>query len=508
MNRSTSCVFKSVLAVLVPTTAGPAMAEVRLPAILGDHMVVQQGLPVPVWGWADAGEEVTVTLGDQKKSAQAGADGKWLVRLDALSAKAEPVEITIAGKNRIVLKDVLIGEVWICSGQSNMQWPVSASKNKDEEIAAADYPRIRLFSVPRTMSEKPLEDTKGEWTACTPRTVPDFSAVGYFFGRDLHKQLDVPVGLIHTSWGGTPAESWTSRAALEADADFKPILDRWQQARENYPAVLAKWKEEADKAQAEGKALPRRPTAPDADPHRPCVLFNAMIAPLVPVAHRGVIWYQGESNAGRAYQYRKLLPAMIKSWRDAFGREDSAFLIVSLANFTPVKDEPGESEWAELREAQAMTAAMPHNGLAITIDVGEANDIHPKDKQTVGNRLMRQALRVAYGKRTPAASGPVFDSMEIDGRTVRLKFKNARRLVAKGGELKGFAVAGEDRKFYWAKAAIEGNVVVLTCDQVPQPKAVRYAWANNPVCNLYNAAGLPAVPFRTDDWPGITVNNK
>jgi len=484
-------------------SVAPLLADVKLPAVIGDHMVLQQGVPVPIWGTADPGEEVTVSLNGQKKTATAGADGRWIVRFEPLKADDGPVEMMVAGKNRITVSDILVGEVWVCSGQSNMQWPVRLSKEAQKEMQAADYPRIRLFEVPRKVAARPQTDTQARWEACNPKTVPEFSAVGYFFGRDLHKELKVPVGLIHTSWGGTPAESWTELSVMQADPDFRPILDRWQQGVEKYTTDLSAWKEAAEKAKAESKPAPAAPGDPEANPWKPAGLYNAMITPLTPFAIRGAIWYQGESNAGRAYQYRRLLPAMIKSWRDAWG-QDFAFLVVSLANFMKTQDQPGESAWAELREAQAMTAAQPHNGLAIIIDAGDAADIHPKDKQTVGRRLMLQALEVSYGKDV-AAAGPTYDSMRADGGKVRIKFKNADGgLVAKGSVPTGFAVAGEDRKWHWAHAEIEGDSVIVWSPQVATPVAVRYAWADNPVCNLYNGADLPAAPFRTDDWPGVT----
>jgi sialate O-acetylesterase len=494
--------------ILVTLTAGPAptaWADVQLPSILGSHMVLQQGIPLPVWGLADPGEEVTVTLGSQTARAKAGADGRWLIQLQPLAAGGGPLRMTVAGKNTIELKDLLVGEVWVCSGQSNMAWRVKQALRSEEEIQAARHPRIRLFTVGSQVAQEPRFDVGGEWQICSPETVGDFSAVGYFFGRDLHAALDVPVGLINTSWGGTPAESWTTHEALAGQADFKPILERWEQGAAGYPAQLAKWQEEARKAKEEGKPAPRKPAEPTQNPNMPAGLYNGMIHPIVPLAVRGAIWYQGESNAGRAYQYRKLLPAMIESWRQAWKQDQFTFLIVSLANFRPVDSHPVESEWAELREAQSMTAALPGNGQALAIDVGDAADIHPKDKQTVGQRLSLAALALAY-KKDIEYSGPVFDGMSIKNGAVRLKFKHTGDgLVAKGGELKGFAIAGEDRKWVWAEAKIDGNTIVVKSDQVASPKAVRYGWANNPVCNLYNRAGLPAVPFRTDDWPGVTA---
>jgi sialate O-acetylesterase len=495
----------------------PVAAEVKVSPLFTDHMVLQQGMAVPVFGTADANEAVTVTVGDSKATATADASGKWLAKVGPLQAGG-PVELTIAGKgNTLTIKDVLVGEVWVCSGQSNMEWVVSNSNNFQEERNSANYPAIRMFTVKKAVTGQPVRTLEGSWAVCNPQNVGAFSAVGYFFGRELHKSLNVPVGLIHTSWGGTPAESWAERSALEADADFKPILDRWngqfaqyQQQIKQLPSTLEKWMSDSQRADAEGRPVAKAPIPDDprSNPWRPSGLYNAMIAPLLPYGIKGAIWYQGESNAGRAYQYRKLLPAMIQSWRKAWDQGDFPFYIVSLANFTPVKDQPGDSDWAELREAQTLTAnTVPNAGQSITIDIGEANDIHPRNKQEVGRRLALVALAKTYGKPV-SHSGPTYDSMKIEGDTVRLTFKNTDGgLISKGGDtLKGFAVAGEDRAWHWADAKVEGNSVLVRSSQVPKPVAVRYAWANNPVCNLYNGAGLPAVPFRTDDWKGITAD--
>jgi sialate O-acetylesterase len=356
---------------------------------------------------------------------------------------------------------------------------------------------------------KPAVMMEGTWAVCSPETVGSFSAVGYFYGRELHKSLNVPVGLIHTSWGGTPAESWTERSALEADSDLRPILERWDQQFTKYMqelpqqanAALEKWKPEAEKADAAGRTLPPLNLPdPRSNPWRPAGLYNAMITPLLPYAIKGAIWSQGESNAGRAYQYRKLLPAMIGTWRKAWGQGDFPFYIVSLANFTPVKPEPGDSDWAELREAQTMTQSLPKTGQAVIIDIGDGPDIHPKNKQDVGRRLARQALKKDYDVNV-VESGPTFDTMSIEGDTVRVRFKNlGGGLVSHESKLTGFAVAGEDKKFVWADAKIEGDAVVLKSLAVGKPVAVRYGWANNPEVNLYNKEGLPASPFRTDDW--------
>jgi sialate O-acetylesterase len=506
-----------IILILLFAGAGAAFADIRLPAVIGDNMVLQQGGKVAIWGWADPNEEVMVGVSwhSMKWAVTADKDGKWSFKMNPPKSGG-PYEMTLTGKNSITIKNILVGEVWVCSGQSNMQWTVSNSANAEQEIAEADYPKIRLFYVKRTVADEPLSDCEGNWVECSPETVPGFSAVAYFFGRFLHKELGVPVGLIHTSWGGTPAEAWTRREVLEADADFAPILKRYADAVANYPNAmeehkqkLAEWKEAAEKAKAEGKNPPRRPRAPfgPGHPHTPSGLYNAMIAPLIPYGIAGAIWYQGESNAGRAYQYRTLFPAMIKNWRDDWGVGKFPFLFVQLANFMETKPEPDDSAWAELREAQLMTLALPNTGMAVIIDIGEADDIHPKNKQDVGKRLALWALADTYGKKL-VKSGPIYTSMKVDGNSIVLSFDHVGGgLVAKDGEeLKGFAIAGKDRKFVWADAKIEGDTVVVSSDEVSEPAAVRYAWADNPVCNLYNAEGLPASPFRTDDWPGETVD--
>lgn len=499
----------------------PLRADVKLPAIISDNMVLQRDQPIPLWGWADAGEQVTLTWGEAQVTAAANNEGRWTAQLPPRPAGG-PFELTIAGKNTITLRNVLVGEVWVASGQSNMEWPVQWSLNADQEIAAANYPQIRLFSVKHTVANQPRPDTEGAWVECTPQTIPGFSATAYFFGRELHQALGVPVGLIKTAWGGTPAESWTSRSSLEAYPDLKVLVERWDalclQALEDHAGALdqyfqqiAKW---VQNSQASGllTPMPPAPSLPGVlqNPWRASGLYNGMIAPLIPYAIRGAIWYQGESNANRAYQYRTLFPAMIQDWRLHWGQGDFPFLFVQLANFTAPPAEPGESEWAELREAQSMALALPHTGMAVAIDVGEANDIHPKNKQEVGHRLALAARAVAYGQDV-VYSGPLYQSMAVEGSSIRLWFRHlGGGLATQGGEpLKGFAIAGEDKKFVWAEARIEGETVVVHSDQVPKPVAVRYAWANNPEgCNLCNRAGLPASPFRTDDWPGVTINNR
>jgi len=505
--------------VLLLVNAVAVFADIKLPAVISDNMVLQRGKKAPIWGWAEPGEKVRVKGSWQLfgTSTKAKDNGKWMVKIQPPKAGG-PYEIVLKGNNTITLKNILVGEVWICSGQSNMQWSVRQSNNAEQEIAGADYPKVRLFTVKRKVADEPQTDCVGNWTMCSPETVPGFSAVGYFFGRELHKELNVPIGLIHTSWGGTPAEAWTRRGALESEPDCVPILERFDEAMAKYPEAkkkydedIGKWKEAAEKAKAEGKNPPRRPGPPfgPGNPHSPAGLYNAMIAPLIPYGIQGAIWYQGESNAGRAYQYRQLFPAMITNWRKDWGQGDFPFLFVQLANFMAVEPEPVDSAWAELREAQLMTLALPNTGMAVIIDIGEADDIHPKNKQDVGKRLALWALAKTYGKNL-VHSGPIYKSMRTEGNKIILDFEHVGGgLAARGGEpLKGFAVAGAERKFVWADAKIDGNTVIISSNEVSVPVAVRYGWANNPVCNLYNKEGLPASPFRTDDWPGITVDKK
>lgn len=502
---------------LITAVAG---AEVSLHPLFSDHMVLQQGERIPVWGKAAPGEEVTVTIGPRKDDDRADENGNWMVRLRRLEAGG-PYEMTVTGEsNTVTVSDVLVGEVWVASGQSNMQWTVGNSMNAEEEIANANYPEMRLFYVPRKTADTPQETVEAQWQRTTPETIPDFSAVAYFFGRELHQQLGVPVGMIHTSWGGTPSEAWTSREKLEETPEAKPILDRWENIVAKYPETLEaynktleEWKKAADQAKKDGKdapAKPRAPLSPD-HPHRPTSLYNAMIAPLVPYAIKGAIWYQGESNASRAYQYRTIFPAMIEDWREQWDQGKFPFLFVQLANFRERKEEPAESDWAELREAQVMTLDLKNTGMAVIIDIGEADNIHPKNKQDVGKRLAAWTLAKDYN-RDVVPSGPLFRSARFRNGKATIKFDyDDGGLMAKGSELKGFAIAGPDRKFVWANAEITGRKnkkVQVWSDKVPEPVAVRYGWADNPECTLYNEAGLPASPFRTDDWPGITINNK
>jgi sialate O-acetylesterase len=481
-------------------------------------MVLQQGKAVPIWGWAGANETVTVTgsWGPDKWKTTADKDGKWMVKIDTVGKWGGPYEMTVSNGNPVTVKNILIGEVWVCSGQSNMEFTVKQAKNSAQEIAEANnYPQIRQFLVGRKVIYTPMYNCNGKWQVCSSQTAGNFTAVGYFFGRELTNQLNnAPIGLINASWGGTPVESWMSREYLEKDPNFKPILTRFDKTAADINNIKAKYKEDiqkynedARKLKAEGKALPPRPEEPigPGHPYSPTGLYNGMIMPIVPYGIRGAIWYQGESNTGRAEQYRTLFPAMIQNWRDIWGEGNFPFFFVQLANFMQPKPEPGESEWAELREAQLMTLLKKNTGMAVIIDIGEANDIHPKNKQDVGKRLALWTLAKIYGIKDIVYMGPIYVLMEIRGDKVILHFSHTGSgLMAKGDTVKGFAIAGEDKKFVWADAMIEGNTVVVSSDKVTAPVAVRYGWADNPECNLYNKEGLPATPFKTDNWPGVT----
>jgi sialate O-acetylesterase len=520
-NRTVSCRLVVLTACVIAALATTnSLANIRLPAVIGDNMVLQAGDRARLWGWADPNEEIEVAISwrDFTWGVQADDKGHWEFQVMAPNVGG-PYQITLKGKNTVTIKNILAGQVWVGSGQSNMQMSVRSSANAEQEIAAAKYPKIRLFTVERRVAETPQDDCKGQWVECSPETVGDFSAAGYFFGRELHNQLKQPIGLIHTSWGGTPAESWTSQARLEENPNFEPILTRYKQAVAEYPQAmvkykeaLAQWDEAAAKAKAEGKPAPGgRPNPPMGPGHyqSPMGLYNGMIAPLLGYTIAGAIWYQGEGNAGRAYQYRELFPTMIKCWWDDWGQGDFPFLFVQLANFMDVKEQPGDSAWAELREAQLMTLDMPNTGMAVAIDIGDAKDIHPKNKQDVGKRLALWALANKYGVDV-VYSGPLYESMDKSGGKIVLHFRDCGGgLVAQGGgPLKGFAIAGEDHKFVWADATIKDDTVIVSSKEIAEPMAVRYAWADNPVCNLFNKAGLPASPFRTDNWAGMTVNNK
>ena len=508
------CTYLACSLLAIAALSSTARADIRLPAVVGDHMVLQRDLPLPIWGWADPGEDVTVTLGDAKAKATADADGKWRVTLPAMKA-GKALEMTLVGKNTIKLSDILMGEVWLGSGQSNMQWSVQVSDNSAEEISAANYPEIRLFSVPLVPSGKPAADVNAKWIACTPETVKAFSAVLYFFGRELHKDLQVPVGLINTSWGGTRIEPWTPPAGFASQNELKSDLE-WINARNaDYQKALdtslteyRAWVATADKAKAAGQEIPDPPAAPAHPLNSNGVstgLYNGMIHPLVPFAIRGAIWYQGEANVGQGMQYTTRMKALIQGWRTVWGQGDFPFLFVQLAPFQ-YGGEP--TRLPELWEAQTATLAFPNTGMAVTTDlVPNLKDIHPPNKQDVGKRLALWALATTYGKSDMVHSGPIFDSSAVESKQVRIKFKHANGgLAARDAKpLSWFSIAGADKKFVPAEAVIDGESVVVSSPSVGSPVAVRFGWHQLAQPNLTNKAGLPASPFRTDAWSDATA---
>ena len=512
----------AVWCILAGFVYGSSSADVRLPSVIGSNMVLQRDTPPPIWGWASPGERVTIEMGAQKFSAMAGRDSTWSVTLDPMPAGG-PFELVIRGRNALRLANVMVGEVWVCSGQSNMEMRLCHVNSAAVEVADALHRDIRLFQVTNDLSPEPQKDCEGRWEVCRPSTAYLFSAAAYFFGRELERELGVPVGLIHSSWGGTTAETWMRTDALSSDPALKHILDRWNPLlRSRSPELLAyhritrEWEEDVHHVLYAGKPMlpqyaepPELPVQVTFAPSVPSWVFNAMIAPLIPFAIRGVIWYQGESNAGRAYQYRTLFPALIRDWRNAWKRGDFPFLFVQLANFGRSAPEPGESAWAELREAQLMALSLPNTGMAVAIDLGDSADVHPRNKREVGRRLALAALGVAYG-RDIEYSGPIYRSMTVRDRKVHICFYHAAGGLATGdgSPPKGFAIAGADGVFLWARVSIEGDEVIVVNPSVLEPVMVRYGWADNPACTLTNREGLPASPFRTDCLSGVTAGRE
>jgi sialate O-acetylesterase len=472
---------------LLLLAAVPAAADVTVGSPFSDNMVLQQGMPVPVWGGAEAGEKVTVTFGKQSHEAVADDKGAWRVTLAPLTASAEPATLTIKGKNALELKNVLVGEVWLCSGQSNMEWPLTASENGKAVAQQADHGQIRLFNVPKhILSDTPKPRCPGSWTACSPKTAGGFSAVGYYFGRRLHEALKVPVGLVGANWGGTKIEPWMPPEGFAAVPELKDF-----------------------------KMPPggRRGT-----PRAPSSIYNGMVHPLAPFALRGVIWYQGESNAGDGDQvalYRNKKQGLVRGWRKVFNNDDLAFYWVQLANFKGGSGKPaGGDPWALIQEQQLKALDIPHTGMAVIIDIGNEKDIHPRNKKDVGDRLSRWALHQAYGKKEIVPSGPLYRECTVEAGKVRVRFDHVGGGLmvgakagaepvqeVKDGVLKQFAIAGADKAWHWAEAVIDGDSVVVSSPEVATPVAVRYAFSATPTgANLYNREGLPASPFRTDDW--------
>jgi sialate O-acetylesterase len=482
--------------------AASAQAEVKLHALFTDGAVLQREMPVPIWGTAGDGEKVTVSIAGQTATTTA-KDGRWEVKLKPLKAGG-PHTLTVEGTNKLEVKDVLVGEVWLCSGQSNMAFLLSRAHNAAEAVPASANPKIRLFKVPGNPQDEPQRDLKAKWEPCNPQTAPGFSAVGYFFGRDLQKALDVPIGLIGSSVGGTPAQAWTSKPVLESLPAGKVHLDAQAEAMKAKDAAEAKhkaaveaWKKKVAEARAAKQPAPRSPRPPAfLGSKRPACLYNGMIAPLVPYAMRGAIWYQGEANSSDPANYRELLPAMIKNWRADFN-PNLVFLLVQLAPY----DRPAPEAWAFFRDAQRQIALnTPKTGMASIPDAGDPTDIHPTKKEPAGQRLALAAQAIAYDKDI-TWSGPAYKSAVFAKGKATLTFDQVGDgLVAKDGELTGFTIAGADQEFVPATAKIVKTKIEVSSPDVPEPKAVRYAWKNMPDGNLWNKAGLPASPFRTDNW--------
>jgi len=502
-SRATSLLWPAAALLFL---AGAASADVKPAPLFSDHMVLQSGMSVPVWGTASPGEPVAVSFNGQQQRAKAGADGKWMVRLADLKAGG-PFEMTVAGANTVTIKDVLVGEVWIGSGQSNMAFTVSKAKaryaglvNEEQVIAAANFPMIRVFMGKEATAYDPQPEVAGKWEVCSPETVPGFSAVAYLFGRNLHKELNVPVGMVVLAFGASTAEAWIPRAALAADPLLKPMVDRFDVAEKFFKENPQAPPEQAPPAPQTINARPGqvRRGDPARDQHQPTVLFNGMINGAIPYAMRGVIWYQGESIVGGdagVTLYPHVQNTLVTTWRKLWGEGDFPFYVVQLPALRNISNNP------RIRDGQAAVLSLPNTGMAVTLDIGDPNDVHPHNKEPLGDRLVRIALANVY-HRSIEYSGPVYQSMAIEGATIRLKFTHlGGGLVAKDGPLKWFQVAGADRKFLDAEARIDGDTIVVSRADTTMPQAVRYAWDNYPEgSNLYNAAGLPAAPFRTDPW--------
>jgi sialate O-acetylesterase len=486
-------------------------ASVKLPAIISNHMVLQQNAKVALWGWADAGEKVTITTSWNNKATTTSADasGKWIIYVSTIKAGG-PYNILFKASNQIKVDDVLLGEVWLASGQSNMEFFMTKTSNPSytgtinyqAEIEAANYPLIRQIDVPNKVSDVPQDDFTGHWKVCSPQTADTFSAVAYYFAKEVHTNTGFPVGIINSTWGGTPAESWTRKEVLENDKDFKVILNTYEEDLKKFPEANTAYRKaldgwRADTSKTRG-AQPRGPRGPTHN-QSPYKLYNGMITPLLNYMLKGVIWYQGESNADRAYQYRRLFPAMIKNWRSDFKNEKLPFYFVQIA--------PHRSQNAEIREAQLLTyRTVANTGIAVITDHGDSLDIHPRNKKVVGERLSLWALKNQYGKKDIIVSGPLYKSMKVVGNEVELSFDFVDGgLIAKANKpLAEFTVAGDDQKFVQATAVIKGDKIIVSANEVKKPVAVRFAWKNVPQAGLFNKAGLPASPFRTDNWRGMT----
>ena len=508
-----------IFTVLFLAALAPLSAKVTLAPLFTDHAVLQQEKPVLVWGTAAPREHVVVQFHGEMSAADADALGAWQIELPAFAATGRGAELVVKGENLLTLHDVVVGEVWLCSGQSNMEFTVDDPQspgfklqNAAAEVAAANYPLIRQFKVGKQWSAEPLTQVQGAWVRCSPATVGLFSAAGYFFARDISAHFTVPVGIINSTWGGTPVESWMSQEALKSDHSFGVVAERWQKLADAYPAAqakyeaaLASWRVRREAAKTAGQepafveqnpAPARILGAPTGDPWQPSSLYNGMISPLLPYRLRGMLWYQGEANAGtmeRALEYHKLFSAMITRWRVQFGQGDVPFYWVQLASFKP------SASWPFLREAQQQTLSLPNTGQAVAIDIGDPANIHPHNKQAVGHRLALIALNQAY-KVPIECSGPIFANANVEGSAMRVWFNFCADHLQADQPVTTCELAGSDRKFYPAAAHVEGNALVVSSPQVPAPVAVRYSWAGFAEGHLYNSAGLPAAPFRSDNW--------
>jgi sialate O-acetylesterase len=499
--------FSLLLVLACPT----AHADVTLPAVISDNMVLQRGTELPIWGWAEPGERVEIRFGNQagSYSTVADDDGRWMVQARPLES-GRPLEMTIRGNNKIEISNIMVGEVWVCSGQSNMQWSVQRADNPEREIAAADYPHIRLFTVQRNTSGQPLNDCVGTWTECSPATIAEFSAVGYFFGRHLHKKLDVPVGLVNTSWGGTRIEPWTPPVGFASVGQLEEIREEVTRADSEYSRIVADsldtieaWAANARKALAESQlppAAPAWPVHPLKSHRKPTGLYNAMVHPLVPFGIRGAIWYQGESNREDGLLYYHKMQALINGWREVWKQGDFPFYYVQLAPFRYGGD---PLLLAQIWEAQRNSLSIPNTGMAVITDVTNLADIHPKNKQDVGKRLALWALARTYGQGDLVYSGPLYESMSVEENKIRIRFDHVGSGLASrdGQALNWFTIAADDKNFVEAKAEIDGHTVLVWSDNVEKPAAVRFGWHQEAEPNLMNKEGLPASPFRTDNWP-------
>ncbi|MGD7654388.1 MAG: sialate O-acetylesterase [Verrucomicrobiales bacterium] len=509
--------MKILTPLLLTALALPAAAELKLSKLFSDHMVIQRDLPIRIWGWDHAGQTVTASFSGSSASTTAtGENGRWELTLPARPASAEPATLTISGSSETSVNDILVGEVWLCSGQSNMRFPMAKSTGADLDLLVENHPAIRLLKLPNVASQQPLDDFNASWTPATDTTaIADFSAVGYYYGRILEENLGVPVGLIDNSWGGSAAEAWLRRDVFDADPRNSEQIDYWRKIETTIPQReaahqkrLASFHAEKQAAEQAGKRFTRKaPKGPQAmlnSQRRPGNLYGGMLRPLIGYGIRGVIWYQGEANSSRAGNYATLFPSMINHWRAEWNQGDFPFYWAQLADYQAESPQPPalqDAKWAALRDAQTATLSLPHTGQAVIITSGETNDIHPTDKLTVARRLARHALNKTYGFDQLVCESPRYQSHKAENGKITVTFETfgSKLDTADVHHVVGFAIAGDDLNWKWAKGKLKGkNQVEVSNPDIPNPVHVRYAWANNPVCNLQNPEGLPATPFRTD----------